>query len=86
MCFQVGVRSSIERKRTEALDRSPDSIRSAFLGEPGKLQIRLHVEIERDSLVRSFHPNSYRFLDESPASGRMALGSPCIRQPSSPCA
>jgi hypothetical protein len=59
-------------RRTEVFDRSSDSIHSAFLGEPGKLK-GLLVEIERDSFVRSFDPNSYRFLDESAASGRMAL-------------
>jgi hypothetical protein len=69
MCFQVGVRFSIERRRTEVFNRSPDSIHSAFLGEPGKLQMGLRVEIKRDSVVRPFHPNSYRFLDESAASG-----------------
>jgi hypothetical protein len=51
-----------------------------------RLQMGLLVEIERNSFVRSFDPNSYRFLDESAASGRMALASPCIRRPSSPYA
>jgi hypothetical protein len=78
MDFQVGVRSSIERRRTEVFDRSPDNTPSAFLGAPGKLQIGLLVEIERDSFVRSFDPNSYRFLDESTTSDRIVLAS-CIR-------